>query len=170
MAVTIEEARAAVLEHAHVLGPEEVYLDDALGRALADDASAPNDVPPFAASAMDGFAIRAADTIGGAARLTLVGEARAGTAAGVRVEPGTAVRISTGAPVPDGADAIVHQELTTSDATSVSIDGQIATGYHLRPAGEDIRAGELVVHAGSILGPAELGVLASMNIPRPRVV
>ena len=171
MAVTIEEARAAVLEHAHVLGAEEVYLDDALGRALADDASAPNDVPPFAASAMDGFAIRAADTLDGSARLKLVGEAKAGTEAGVRVERGTAVRISTGAPVPEGADAIVPQELTTRpDSGSVAIEGQIRIGYHVRPPGEDIRAGELVVHAGSVLGPAELGVLASMNIPRPRVV
>ncbi len=170
MAVTIEEARAAVLEHVHVLGAEDVYLDDALGRALADDASAPNHVPPFAASAMDGFAIRAADTIDGAARLTLIGEARAGTEAGVRVERGTAVRISTGAPLPEGADAIVPQELTTRDETTVSIQGQIRLGYHVRPAGEDIRAGELVVRAGSVLGPAELGVLASMNIPRPRVV
>jgi len=171
MAVTIEEARAAVLEHARVLGAEEVYLDEALGRALADDASAPNDVPPFAASAMDGFAIRAADTLDGSARLRLVGEAKAGAGAGVRVERGTAVRISTGAPVPDGADAIVPQELTTRpDSGTVAIEGQIAIGYHVRPAGEDIRAGELVVRAGSILGPAELGVLASMNIPRPRVV
>ncbi|HTN23265.1 MAG TPA: gephyrin-like molybdotransferase Glp [Solirubrobacteraceae bacterium] len=170
MAVTIEEARAAVLRHVHVLGAEDVYLDDALGRALADDASAPNHVPPFAASAMDGFAIRAADTIDGSARLTLIGEAKAGTGAGVRVERGTAVRISTGAPVPEGADAIVPQEMTTRDETTVSIEGQIRLGYHVRPAGEDIRAGELVVRAGSVLGPAELGVLASMNIPRPRVV
>jgi len=170
MAVTIEEARTAVLRHAHVLGSEDVYLDDALGRALACDARAPNDVPPFAASAMDGFAIRAADTLQGAVTLRLVGEAKAGTQAGVRVERGTAVRISTGAPVPEGADAIVPQELTTSDGETVSINGQIRIGYHLRPAGEDIRAGELVVHAGSVLGPAELGVLASMNIPRPGVV
>src|SRR3954469_746801 len=113
MAVSIEEPRCAVLRHATVVDAEEVFLDDALGRALADDASAPNDVPPFAASAMDGFAIRAADTIDGSARLRLLRAARAGTAAGVRVESGTAVRISTGAPVPDGADAIVPQELTT---------------------------------------------------------
>src|SRR4051795_2458975 len=144
MAVTIEEARAAVLEHARVLGSEEVYLDDALGRALAEDASAPNDAPPFAPSAMDGFAIRAADTLDGSARLRLVGEAKAGTEAGVRVERGTAVRISTGAPVPDGADAIVPQELTTRpDSGTVAIEGQIAIGYHVRPPGEDIRAGEL---------------------------
>lgn len=170
MAVSIEEARAAVLEHARVLDSEDVFLDDALGRALAVDASAPNDVPPFAASAMDGFAIRAADTIDGSATLRLIGEAKAGTAAGVTVERGTAVRISTGAPVPDGADAIVPQEMTTGDGTTVRVDGQIAIGYHLRPPGEDIRAGELVVSAGSLLGPAELGVLASMNIPRPSVV
>src|SRR5688572_16957471 len=170
MAVSIHEARAAVLEHAHVLDAEDVFLDDALGRAIAGDAHAPNDVPPFAASAMDGFAIRATDTDRGAATLDIIGEAKAGTEAGVTVERGTAVRISTGAPVPDGADAIVPQELTTSDGTTVQVDGQIALGYHVRPPGEDIRSGELVVPAGSLLGPAELGVLASMNIPRPSVV
>jgi molybdopterin molybdotransferase len=170
VAVSIEAARAAVLEHAKVLGSEDVFLDDALGRALAVDASAPNDVPPFAASAMDGFAIRAADTLDGAASLALIGEAKAGAGAGVTVRRGTAVRISTGAPVPDGADAVVPQELTTSDGATVQVDGQIAIGYHVRPPGEDICAGELVVPAGSLLGPAELGVLASMNIPRPSVV
>jgi molybdopterin molybdotransferase len=170
MAVSIEEARNAVLENAHILEAEDVSLDDALGRALAADASAPNDVPPFAASAMDGYAIRAADTVEGSARLTLIGEAKAGTGADVTVELGTAVRISTGAPIPEGADAVVPQELTTTDAETVSIDGQIRLGYHVRPAGEDIRAGELIVHAGSLLGPAELGVLASLNIPRPGVV
>ncbi|MEA2224363.1 MAG: molybdopterin molybdotransferase, partial [Solirubrobacteraceae bacterium] len=90
MAVSIEEARAAVLRHAHVLDAEDVFLDDALGRVLAVDASAPNDVPPFAASAMDGFAIRAADTIDGSAQLELIGEAKAGTGAGVTVRRGTA--------------------------------------------------------------------------------
>ena len=171
MAVSIEEARAAVLEHVSVLDSEDVSLDDALGRALADDAIAPNHVPPFAASAMDGYAIIAADTASAAARLEVVGESKAGTEAGVAVRPGTAVRISTGAPVPDGADAIVPQELTSvDDSSAVHVDGAIREGLHVRPAGEDIRAGELVIHAGSLLGPAELGVLASLNIPRPRVV
>ena len=169
-AVSIEEARDAVLQHARVLGSEEVYLDDALGRTLAQDASAPNDVPPFAASAMDGFAIRAADTLDGSAQLQVVGEAKAGREAGVTVQRGSAVRISTGAPIPEGADAVVPQELTSTDGSTVSVDGMIALGYHVRPAGEDIRAGELIVRAGSQLGPAELGVLASMNIPRPSVV
>ena len=170
MAVSIDEARAAVLEHASVLGREDVDLDDALGRTLASDARAPNDVPPFAASAMDGFAIRAADTAGGVAELRVVGEAKAGTAAGVRVEQRTAVRISTGAPIPDGADAVVPQELTSTDGDVVRLEAPVATGRHVRLAGEDIRAGELVVPAGSLLGPAELGVLASMNMPRPSVV
>jgi molybdopterin molybdotransferase len=170
MAVSIHEARAAVLEHVRVLDSEDVSLDDALGRALADDATAPNDVPPFDASAMDGYAIVAADTAGGSARLELIGEAKAGTAAGVVVRPGTTVRISTGAPVPDGADAIAQQELTTVENGTIVVDGAIRAGMHLRPAGEDIRAGSLVIHAGSLLGPAELGVLASLNIPRPCVV
>ena len=83
------------------------------------------------------------------------------------MEPGTAVRISTGAPIPDGADAVVPQELTSVEDSTVSVDKPIRRNYHVRPAGEDITAGELVVHAGSLLGPAELGVLASLNIPRP---
>ncbi|HEV2786378.1 MAG TPA: gephyrin-like molybdotransferase Glp [Solirubrobacteraceae bacterium] len=137
---------------------------------MAVDAHAPNDVPPFAASAMDGFAIRAADTAPGSATLRLIGEAKAGSEAGVTVQSGTAVRISTGAPLPHGADAIVPQEMTSSDGGAVTVEGQVAVGYHVRPPGEDIRSGELVVPAGSLLGPAELGVLASMNIPRPSVV
>jgi molybdopterin molybdotransferase len=170
VAVSIDEARAAVLAHVRVLGCEEVALDDALGRALAADASAPEDVPPFAASAMDGFAIRAADTSAGGARLELIGESKAGMGAGVTVRSGTAVRISTGAPMPQGADAVVAQELASSENSTVHIDGQIALGRHVRYAGEDIRAGELVVPAGCLLGPAELGVLALMNISRPSVV
>ena len=170
MAVSIEEARSAVLEHAAVLDAEEVSLDDALGRALAANATAPNDVPPFAASAMDGYAIIAADTAGGSARLELIGEAKAGSAAGITVVPGTAVRISTGAPIPQGADAVVPQELTSLEGSAVAIDQPVRLGHHVRPAGEDIRAGGLIVHAGSLLGPAELGVLASLNIPRPSVV
>jgi molybdopterin molybdotransferase len=119
---------------------------------------------------MDGFAVRAADTTDGAARLRVVGEARAGTEAGVAVRRGTAVRISTGAPIPAGADAVVPQELASSEDSIVVIDRSIARGRHVRYPGEDIRAGALVVAAGSVCGPAELGVLASMDIPRPRVV
>jgi molybdopterin molybdotransferase len=171
MAVSIHEARDCVLKHVTLLGAEEVGLDDALGRALAYDATAPNNVPPFDASAMDGYAIVAADTAEGGVTLELIGEARAGTGAGVTVRPGTAVRISTGAPVPEGATAIVVQEMTADDdGKTVTLDGPVREGLHVRPAGEDILAGELVIHAGSLLGPSELGVLASLNIPRPSVV
>jgi len=170
MAVSIEQARSAVLEHIAVLEAEDVSLDDALGRALALDATAPNDVPPFAASAMDGYAIIAADTAAGSARLKLIGEAKAGTGAGVTVQAGTAVRISTGAPIPPGADAVVPQELTHIEDSTVTVQTAVRLGHHVRPAGEDIRVGELIVHAGALLGPSELGVLASLNIPRPMVV
>jgi len=170
MAVSIEQARSAVLEHVAVLEAEDVSLDDALGRALALDATAPNDVPPFAASAMDGYAIIAADTAAGSARLKLIGEAKAGTGAGVTVQAGTAVRISTGAPIPPGADAVVPQELTHIEDSTVTVQTAVRLGHHVRPAGEDIRVGELIVHAGALLGPSELGVLASLNIPRPMVV
>jgi molybdenum cofactor synthesis domain-containing protein len=168
--VSIEDARAAVLTHVKALPSEEVYLDDALGRVLASDAHAPDHVPPFAASAMDGFAIRSVDTAGGPARLRVIGEAKAGTAADVTVRRGTAVRISTGAPIPDGADAVVAQELASGDGATVVVERPIALGRHVRPAGEDIRAGELVLPAGTVCGPAELGVLASMNMPWPRIV
>jgi len=170
MAVSIEQARSAVLEHVAVLEAEDVSLDDALGRALALDATAPNDVPPFAASAMDGYAIIAADTAAGSARLKLIGEAKAGTGAGVTVQAGTAVRISTGAPIPPGADAVVPQELTDIEDSTVTVQKAVRLGHHVRPAGEDIRVGELIVYAGALLGPSELGVLASLNIPRPMVV
>jgi len=170
MAVSIEQARSAVLEHIAVLEAEDVSLDDALGRALALDATAPNDVPPFAASAMDGYAIIAADTAAGSARLKLIGEAKAGTGAGVTVQAGTAVRISTGAPIPPGADAVVPQELTHIEDSTVTVQTAVRLGHHVRPAGEDIRVGELIVYAGALLGPSELGVLASLNIPRPMVV
>src|SRR5918997_4675702 len=90
--VSIEQARSAVLERANLLDSEEVDLDDALGRVLAVGARAPGDVPPFAASALDGFAIRAADTLDGTARLRVIGEAKAGTGAGVAVRAGPAGR------------------------------------------------------------------------------
>jgi molybdopterin molybdotransferase len=168
--ISIQEARDAVLEHVQRAGAEEVALEDALGRVLASDAVAPNDVPPFACSAMDGFAIIAADTEAAPARLRVIGEARAGHPSPVDVEPGTAVRISTGAPVPGGADAIVLQELTESADGEVVVQEPIAAGRDVRYAGEDIGKGETTLLAGTLLGSAEIGHLASINIPRPSVV
>src|SRR5213592_3110437 len=110
MRISIEEARRQLLEHTSRLDAEEIELDDALGRVLAQDAVAPNPVPPFDCSTMDGFAMRAGDTHGAPVRLRLVDEARAGWAAREQIEPGTAIRVSTGAPIPAGADAVIPQE------------------------------------------------------------
>ncbi len=158
-----------MLEHAQRSSCEEVALEDALARVLAADAVAPNDVPPFTSSAMDGFAVLAADTRDVPARLRLVGEARAGHGAGVVVRPGTAVRISTGAPVPGGADAIVRQELTEPGEGEVTVHASVPVGNDVRYAGEDIAAGETTLLAGTLLGSAEIGHLASLNLARPVV-
>ncbi|CAN5551237.1 molybdopterin molybdotransferase MoeA [soil metagenome] len=168
--LSIQDARNAVLEHVARVESEQVALDDAFGRVLAADAVAPNDVPPFACSAMDGFALLAADTQRAPVRLKIVGEARAGHGAGIRVRSGTAVRISTGAPLPDGADAIVRQELTESADEDVLVSEPVAVGNDVRYAGEDIARGETTLLAGTLLGSPEIGHLASLNIAEPPVV
>ncbi|HUR85027.1 MAG TPA: gephyrin-like molybdotransferase Glp [Solirubrobacteraceae bacterium] len=170
--ISIEDARQAVLEHASRLDAEEIALDDAPRRVLATDAVAPTDLPPFHSSAMDGFAVVAADTRDAPVRLRLVGEARAGALAGVTLEPGAAIRISTGAQVPDGADAVVRQEITehSDGAGEVVVLEPVAPGNDVRYAGEDIPGGATIVQAGTLLGAAEIGALAAVNIARPSVV
>jgi molybdopterin molybdotransferase len=156
--IDIEAARERVLAEAEPLGSESVPLDDALGRILAEDVSSPGDMPPFDSSAMDGYAVVA----GPAAELPVVGESRAGAPAAVALGPGEAIRISTGAQVPDGADAVVPVERTESRDGRVRTP-ETARGANIRRAGEDVRAGELVLHAGTELSPAELAVLASFG-------
>jgi molybdopterin molybdotransferase len=170
MRISIEDARRQVLEHTGTLEAEQVDLDDALGRVLAEDAVAPNPVPPFDCSTMDGFALRAADTAAAPATLTLVDEARAGKGAGAQLEPGQAIRISTGAPIPGGADAVIRQELTSTDDVTVTVDEAVAEGNDVRVAGGDIPVGAVVLKAGTLLTGPEIGVLAAVNIPRPSVV
>ena len=167
----VSEARGLVLAAVRPLPAEEVPLADALGRVLAEDVSSPLDVPPFDCSAMDGFAVRA----GPGAQLRVIGESRAGHPAVERVEPGSAVRISTGAVLPAGADAVVPVEHTEETAEGVTVPDR-SPGDNVRRAGEDIRRGDLVLRAGTKLGPAEVGVLASLGSPaascarRPAVV
>jgi len=168
--ISIEEARRHVLEHTSLLGPEQVDLDDAIGRVLAEDAVAPNPVPPFDCSTMDGFALRAVDTTDAPVALRIVDEARAGTGAGAHVDAGMAIRISTGAPIPVGADAVVPQEYTSADNGSVTIEKQITAGSDVRVAGGDIPLGSVVLRAGTPLTGPEIGVLAAVNIARPSVV
>jgi molybdopterin molybdotransferase len=168
--ISIEDARRAVLEHATRLEAEEVALEDALQRVLAEDAVAPDDLPPFSSSGMDGFAVLAADTREPPARLRVIGEARAGALADAAVEPGTAIRVSTGAQMPAGADAVVRQEITEAGDDEVIVLEAVAPGNDVRYAGEDIPAGATILQAGTLLGAAEIGGLAAVNIARPAVV
>jgi molybdopterin molybdotransferase len=168
--ISIEEARRLVLERVTRLEGEEIALADALGRVLAQDAVAPNDLPPFDSSAMDGFAVIATDTDDAPVALKIIGEARAGTLAQVAIEHGMAIRVSTGAVVPEGADAVVRQELTEVEDGAVIVNEEISLGNDVRFAGEDIRAGQTILHAGTLLGSAEIGALAAVNIARPVVV
>jgi molybdopterin molybdotransferase len=168
--ISIEEARRLVLETVRMLGSERVALADAHGRVLAEDLTSAVDVPPFDSSAMDGFALVA----GPARELDVEGESRAGHPFEGELEPGTAVRISTGAAVPAAATAVIPVEHTSESDGRVSVD-ETAAGANIRRAGEDLRAGDVVLGRGTRLGPAELGVAASVGraelvcAHRPRV-
>jgi molybdopterin molybdotransferase len=162
-----EQARRLVLERAKRLDAEDVELDHALWRVLAIDVSSSEAVPGFDNSAMDGFAVRAADT-GGAApgspvRLAVVDESRAGNPAARRLAEGEAIAISTGAMLPDGADAVVRVEDTQMGDGAVDVLAEVEQGRDVRRAGDDIRSGEAVLPAGTAIGPVELGVLASVG-------
>ncbi len=176
--IEIEEARRLVLEHVARLGAEPVAVGDALGRVLAEDVASLDPVPGFDSSAMDGYAVRAADTAGADSRrpvrLALVDESRAGHPAQGGLAAGEAIAISTGAMVPAGADAVVRVE-DTGGTDPVEIRVEVEAGRDIRRAGEDIRAGATVISAGTTLGPAELGVVVSVGraevrcARRPRV-
>jgi molybdopterin molybdotransferase len=168
--ISVAEARGRVLAVARPLTPEDVPLAGALGRVLAEPVASPHDLPPFDASAMDGYAVVA----GAAAELAVVGESRAGRPAERALAPGEAIAISTGAVVPAGADAVVPVERVTATDGRVAVP-ETAPGANVRRAGEDVRSGETVLGAGTELGPAELAVLASLGRervscgPMPRV-
>ena len=152
------------------LEAELVPLADALGRVLAEDVHSGAALPPFDSSAMDGFAVVA----GPEAELPVVGESRAGHPAERALRPGEAMTISTGAAMPEGADAVVPVEQTEAGNGAVRLPAS-AAGAHVRRAGEDVRAGVRVIEAGTVIGPAEAGVLAALGRPevrcgrRPRV-
>jgi molybdopterin molybdotransferase len=160
----VEEALARVL--AVPRGPlrrESVPLARAFGRTLASDVAAKRTQPPMAVSAMDGYALRAEDARSPGARLTVIGESLAGRGFLGEVGPREAVRIFTGAPVPHGAETIVIQEDTKADDTSVIVNEPAKAQAYVRPAGLDFREGEILLHAGTRLGPAEVALAAAMN-------
>jgi molybdopterin molybdotransferase len=151
----LEDARRTILDAARPLEAEVVPVGEAAGRVLAEDVHADHDVPPFANSAMDGFAVKA----GPAGRtLTVVDESRAGAPAAAGVGEGEAIRISTGAVLPTGADAVVMVERTTDVGPGrVRLEGEAVAGQFVRGAGDDVRAGSRALAAGIVLGPAEVG-------------
>jgi molybdopterin molybdotransferase len=173
------QALELVLARSSPLSAEHVPIAEALDRRLAEDVTSGEDVPGFDNSAMDGFAVRAADTRGAAeaspVELLSSGESRAGRPSPVALDEGRAIAISTGAMIPAGADAVVRKEDTRELADGVAVMTEVGAGENIRRAGEDVRAGETVLHAGTEIGPAEVGVLASLGHPdvacvrRPRV-
>jgi molybdenum cofactor synthesis domain-containing protein len=175
----LDDVRAEILAAVTPLDPVDLPLAEAHGLVLARAVTTAEDVPPFANTAMDGYAVRAADTAGAGpespARLRVVGDLPAGHAPDRAVGPGEAIRIMTGAPMPDGADAVVMVERTTTDGDVVAIEVEVPPGQHVRAAGGDLGRGQEVFPAGTVLHGAHLGVLASVGatdvrvFPRPRV-
>lgn len=147
MAIGVEEARRLVLDAARLQPSESAPLADALGRTLAEAVVSRDTIPPFDNAAMDGFAVRTEDFAGGGAVLEILGEAAAGRMPGVALRPGGCVRIMTGAPIPDGADAVAPVEWTEA-------------------AGEDVRPGETLVAAGTVVTPAVVGMAATLGYGR----
>jgi len=180
----VEEARERILAFVRRLEDEEKPLLDALGQVLAEDVRAPFAIPTLPNTAMDGYAVVAASTAGASpehpVELRVIGELAAGYVFEGRVEPGTAVRIMTGAPIPAGADAVVPFEETDESglsapratgrvARTVRVLKEAAPGANIRPAGDDVREGEVVLPRETLLGPAQIGVLASLGRTRVRV-
>jgi molybdopterin molybdotransferase len=171
--VSMEEAQRLVLDHVQPLAAETVPVDDAVGRVLAEPGRAAVDLPPFDSSAMDGFAVRASETPG---TLPVSFRIAAGSPAPRGLEPGEAMGIATGGVVPAGADAIVPLENVVDNGNNIEIAESASVGAHIRPAGGDVRAGEVVVEAGVRLGPPQVAALAGAGLAdvraarRPRAI
>jgi molybdenum cofactor synthesis domain-containing protein len=159
--ISIEEALRTIQQEVQPLPTHLVPLQEALGYVLAEDTVAEEPMPPFAASSVDGFAVIAAD---GAGLRRLVGDQAAGYVGNIRVEPGTAARVTTGAPIPPGANAVVMVEQTEPGLDQVNILAKhIESGANIRPVGQDIEQGQLVLPKHTVLGPAELGLLGTVG-------
>jgi molybdopterin molybdotransferase len=173
--ISVEEALARLLAPLAALPPEQVSLADAVGRVLAEDVAARRTQPPFAVSAMDGYAVRAADVARVPVELRIVAEIPAGAGFGGVVGAGEAARIFTGAPLPEGADAIVIQEDTERRGDRVEVREGAPKGRYVRRAGLDFAEGDVLLHAGTRVSPRHVGLAAAMNRPwlfvhrRPRV-
>ncbi len=177
--LSVEQALERILAAFRPLEPERVPILDGLGRVLAEDVYADADIPPYANSSMDGYAVLAADTSGATreapVRLEIVDELAAGYVTQTEVSPGTAIRIMTGAPIPSGSDAVVRVEDTAAGGERVDVFVEVQVDNYVRPAGEDVRQGDLVLKQGTVVRPQEIGMLAALGhkevsvIRRPRV-
>ncbi len=170
--LSVEQGRQRILDAVPAITDhEQLHLRDALNRVLAENVVSNIDVPPFANSAMDGYAIRYQDCAGTKpCLLTVTGESFAGSPFNGQVEPGQCIRIMTGAVMPDGADTVLMQENVERDDDRIRFDpAHVKTGQHVRQAGEDTRAGQTLLEPGKVLGPAELGLLASVGVGEIRV-
>lgn len=157
------EARSIILDRVAPLGVERVGILEAAGRVLAEDVVAPWEMPLCDNSAMDGFAVRAADCAAIPASLKVTGYIPAGGEVTGTVEPGCAIRIMTGAPLPPGCDAVVPVEETEDDGDSVRIVAPVKQRQHIRFQGEDVATGEIVIPAGTLIQPPEVSMLASFG-------
>ena len=167
--LTPAEAARQILAHIRPLDPERRPLREALDRVLAEDVASPIDLPPWDNSAMDGYAVRAAD-VGTGVQLQVIETVAAGQFPQHPLGAGEATRIFTGAPLPSGADSVIRQEDTEpGDGTRVRVTNPRDAGKNVRRRGEDIRRGATVLAAGTVLGPAQLGVLASIAHAAPLV-
>lgn len=165
--ISVEEALEQILSAIAPLGPERVALPDCLGRVLLEDIRAGRDIPPRDNSAMDGFAVRSCDLWSATAEipvvLEIIEDVPAGTVPKKPLTAGKAARIMTGAPLPEGADAVVRREDTRTEGTNVAVFVEAEAGRDIRRAGEDVRRGDLVLPRGTVLRPAEVGMLASLG-------
>ena len=180
--LSVEDALDRILGNFSVLETERVPLLDALGQVLAEDARATHDIPPLDNSAMDGYAIQAADVTGASedspVTLKVIGLVTAGDLPSDTVVPNTAVRIMTGAPIPEGADTVVPFEDTDevdrrnagTSLDEIAVRFPVTVGADIRPAGQDVSSGTLVLSKGTTLRPAEIGVLASLGYETVNVV
>src|SRR5262245_59076102 len=172
--LTVEEALEAILSRVTVLGTERVEVLASLGRVLAEPIVSRREIPPWANSSMDGYAVRAEDS-GAGATLSVVGRVEAGALPSRAIGRGEAMRIFTGAPLPPGADSVVPQEDVEATNGRVTLTGAVERAAYVRPAGEDVRVGDQVLGPGVTLRAAEVGLLATLGhaqvtvYRRPRV-
>jgi molybdenum cofactor synthesis domain-containing protein len=162
-----EEATRLIMENVQGLEAEEITLAEGTGRILAEDISSTLDMPPFDTTAVDGYALLASD---GMNQRRIIGEQTAGRITGITVEPGTAMRIMTGAPMPPGADSVIMVEQTNERDNVLEVQSAPGGGDNIRPRAQDLHSGQLILKAGTLLGPAELGLIATIGRDRFKAV